>query len=170
MDAGYLKHTEDQKTMSPLVSYKRPKIGDIIEIKTPKGCAYFQYTHKHPKMGYLIRVLPGLYEKRPNDFTELAQQKESFKIFFTLGSAAHQNIVTIVANESIPEHARAFPVFRSNCSGDPNYSNWWLWDGEKEWRIGELKPEHYQIPLNQIWDASGLIQWIVNGWKMEDLI
>jgi hypothetical protein len=45
---------------------KRPEIGDIIEIKTPKGLAYAQYTHRDALYGNLLRVLPGLYERQPN--------------------------------------------------------------------------------------------------------
>ncbi|MCS7123146.1 MAG: hypothetical protein RMJ17_01025, partial [Candidatus Aenigmarchaeota archaeon] len=43
---------------------KRPKIGDVFEIKTPKGFAYVQYSIRHPDFGEIIRVLPGLYPDR----------------------------------------------------------------------------------------------------------
>ena len=44
---------------------KRPRIGDVVEISTPRGLAYAQFTHKHdapPKFGALIRVAPGYYD------------------------------------------------------------------------------------------------------------
>ena len=52
----------------PLVNRKRPRIGDVFEIETPKGLAYAQFTYNYkepPVYGVLIRVLPGLYESRP---------------------------------------------------------------------------------------------------------
>jgi ribosomal protein L34E len=72
-----------------LVTRRRPRIGDVIEIETPKGLAYAQYTYKHdtpPRYGALLRVLPGLYEARPSDFSDLVQQDERFYVFFPLGS------------------------------------------------------------------------------------
>ncbi len=65
---------------------KRAEIGDVCEIRTPAGLAYVQYTHPHPSMGQLVRVLPGLYAGRP-DVRELAQQKELYFIFYTLDYA-----------------------------------------------------------------------------------
>ena len=49
----------------------RPKIGDVIEIATPKGFAYAQFTHDHPMGGEVLRILPGLYASRPNDLASL---------------------------------------------------------------------------------------------------
>ena len=66
---------------------KRPQLGDVIEIKIPKGFAYAQYTHKHekpPRYGALIRVLPGLFQSRPSEFTSLVRQPERFFVFFPL--------------------------------------------------------------------------------------
>lgn len=66
---------------------RRPKIGDVIEIPTPRGLAYAQYTHKHPMYGALLRVLRGIYTKRPADFSEVVKQEEHFKAFFPLKAA-----------------------------------------------------------------------------------
>ena len=51
----------------------RPQIGDLIEIETPRGYAYAQYVYKQreqPPMGSLIRVLPGFYRERPDDWND----------------------------------------------------------------------------------------------------
>lgn len=47
---------------------KRPtvqqaRIGDIVEIKTPAGLGYLQYTHDAGTNGELVRVLPGLHTR-----------------------------------------------------------------------------------------------------------
>lgn len=95
----------------PLVQQKRkrPKIGDVLEIATPKGLAYFQYTDKDETYGALIRVLPGLYRHRPPEFSILVKEPERFFIFFPVGAAANRGIVKIVANEAIPDAARGIP-------------------------------------------------------------
>jgi hypothetical protein len=69
---------------------KRPQIGDVIEIETPAGLGYAQYTHEHrepPRFGSLLRVLPGIFAERPSDFKPLLVQDERFSIFFPLGAA-----------------------------------------------------------------------------------
>lgn len=155
------------------VKHKRPQIGDIVEIKTPKGLAYAQYTHKHdepPKYGALIRVLPGLYKSRPSEFSELVQQTERFFVFFPLGAAVARGIVTIVAHEEVPKRCRPFPLFRDGVKNPATgrVETWWLWDGEREWKVGDLKPEQYNLPIRAVWNDTLLIQRIVEGWSPVD--
>lgn len=68
-------------------------IGDIFEINTPKRKGYLHYVYKDKKIGHLIRVLPGLYSKRPSDLIELAASKERYMIFFPLLAAVNRRIV-----------------------------------------------------------------------------
>ena len=70
-----------------LPTRKRPKLGDVIEIATPQGFAYAQYTHRYdkpPRWVSLLRILPGLFESRPTDLSTLVQQRERFFVFFPL--------------------------------------------------------------------------------------
>src|SRR5438874_2360723 len=86
----------------PLSSRKprmRPRIGDILEIATPAGLAYLQYTHRIPMWGALIRVLPGVFPERPSDFHGLVAKRERFFVFFAVGVAVARGIVTVVGNE-----------------------------------------------------------------------
>ena len=152
---------------------KRPRIGDVVEIVTPKGLAYAQYTHNHkgrPHWGHLIRVLPGLFESRPATFSKLVQEKERFFIFFPLGVAVHRGIMEIVAREDIPARCVSFPLFR--VTGLPDREGrvhqWGLWDGTKEWHIGSLAPEHVDLSLLRIVNDTRLVQMIVSGWKPSD--
>lgn len=143
---------------------KRARIGDVLEIATPAGLAYFQYTHQNAMMGWLIRVLPGLFEKRPEDFAELARGRERYFIFFPVTTAANRGLVTIVAHEGIPSHAQPFPSFRAGTVG-----NWWLWDGEREWRIGSvLAPDQRSLPVREAWNVKMLASRIASGWSPED--
>jgi len=109
----------------PLTKRTRPRIGDVIEVETPNGLAYAHYTHKHdepPKWGALIRVLPGIFAQRPADFAALVSEPPVFTTFFPLGAACHREITRVVANEVVPPHSRAFPIFRNRTrdrSGRP---------------------------------------------------
>jgi len=149
---------------------RRVKIGDIIEIPTTKGFAYAQYTHKHKMYGALIRILEGLFDKRPEDFTHLVKKKHRYATFIALQSSVNQGFFTIVGNEPVPEEANKFPLFRA-AGAIPREGgkvlNWWLWDGEKEWFIDQLKPEQRSLPIASVWTATLLIQRIESGWTPE---
>jgi hypothetical protein len=100
----------------PADQRRRPQIGDLIEIETPRGYAYAQYVHKHrepPRMGSLIRQLPGFYRERPDNFNALVDAEGRFSVFFPLGAALNRGIFRIVASE---------PVAMSR--GTPLYETW----------------------------------------------
>jgi hypothetical protein len=149
---------------------KRPKFGDVVEIRTAKGLAYAQYTHKHKMMGSLLRVFKGFYDSRPADFFGIVNSPPMFMCFFPLGAAVNRKIVEIAANEMIPEEAQAFPLFRSPGGIDRSgrVVNWWLWDGEKEWYIGEkLTAEQRKLSIRGAWTDIYLIDKIESGWTPE---
>ena len=147
----------------------RLKIGDIVEIKTGKGLVYAHYTHKHERYGALVCVFGNFYGVRPNDFTELARNRPAFMCFFPLGAAVNRSIVSIVGNVVVPLEAQAFPTFRNGVI-DPSTGRvkvWWLWDGEKEWRVGELTAEQRRMPIRGVWNDTLLIERIESGWTPE---
>lgn len=149
---------------------KKCKIGDIIEIPTPSGLAYAQFTHLHPRYNALLRVLPGKYESRPVDLSRLAQSEEKFATFFPLQAALNQGIFCVVANHSVPATASTFPLFRTGIE-DPQTRKvkvWWLWDGEKEWKVGDITPEQRRLPLRGIWNDTLLIERIDANWTPEN--
>jgi len=145
------------------------KIGDIVEINTKFGFAYVQYTHNHKKYGSLLRVLKGFFESRPSDLISLAAQVTQFVTFLPLAAATKRGIFSIIGNAPIPEFARQFPVFRCGVSapGTNKISIWWLWDGEKEWKVGELVPEQLMLPIRGVWNDTLLIERIEEGWLPE---
>ncbi len=145
---------------------KRIKIGDIIEIDTSNGNAYAQFTHKHPKYGSLIRVLPGVFETTLTSFESVINEEPQFITFFPLSAAVNKGIVKVVANFKVPKRALKFPIFKT---GVPDNSGkvkiWWLWDGEKEWKVGILSNEQDHYPLRGIINDTLLVERIQNGWQ-----
>lgn len=140
-----------------------------MEVPTKKGFTYCQITHKHAHYGSLIRVLAPFYIARPIDFTRVVTQDESFKLFFPVGACVSRKIFEIVANESVPAEASVFPIFKCGIA-DPTtkkVETWWLWDGEREWRVGTLSEEQSKYPLRGIWNDTLLIQRIEEGWRSE---
>ena len=153
--------------------FKRPVIGDIVEIPLPgKRLAYAQYLSRYtkpPVWGELIRVLPPILRNRPDDFSDLVRQREKFHVFFPVGAAVNRGMVRLVVNEEIPEAFSKFPVFKAcNTNFETGKKTWWLWDGEKSWRVGELSPEHYDYPIQQIVSFGALVDLIDRGWLPRD--
>jgi len=144
------------------------KIGDVFEIPTKKGLAYGQVTHRHKEHGELVRILPGFFKDPPESFKCLVQEVELFKTFTPLGAAVHRKIFRVVANETVPEFAEKFPTFRAGNSISKKVATWWLWDGEKEWRVGTITEEQRKLPIRQICNAAALTERIENGYNYVD--
>jgi hypothetical protein len=146
----------------------RLKIGDIVEVPTGKGLAYVQFTHKHAKYGSLVRALEGFHSTRPN-VLDLVNRRTQFVTFLPLGVAVSRHIFEIVGNLPVPEPDQAFPIFRGGLI-DPATKTvpvWWLWDGEREWRVGQLNREQWKYPIRGIWNDTLLIERLESGWTSD---
>ncbi|MGA7669291.1 MAG: hypothetical protein WBW04_02650 [Nitrolancea sp.] len=143
--------------------------GGIVEIETPNGLAYAQFTHRHPEYGELIRVFSGVHDQRPEDFSEIVTAEEQFMAFILLDAAVRAGLLAIVDREEIPESKRAFPTFRSNAFRKLNEvtKNWWLWDGEQSWFVGELTDEQRHFPILEIANTAAIVIRLTKGWHPE---
>lgn len=144
---------------------KRLKIGDVVEISLPDGNkTYAQYTHKHKMYGALIRVYEKGTRLEGSKFSDNA--KVQFSTFFPLSAAIKQEIVSVVENLPIKEEHLEFPVFKAgvqDANGDVH--TWWLWDGDKEWKVGKLSNEQKNYPFRGVINDTLLIERICGGWK-----
>ncbi|MEP6694911.1 MAG: ribonuclease E inhibitor RraB [Chloroflexota bacterium] len=142
----------------------------MIEIPTRLGLAYAQYTHWNKLMGALIRVLPGLYESRLSDFGAIVRQREVLMTFFPLEAAVREKMVELVGHEDVPKHARKFPLFRAQGGIEPRTGrvlSWWLWDGDREWKLEKLEPEHHRLPLREVVMPPLLVSRLEEGLPQE---
>ncbi|MHB1381610.1 MAG: hypothetical protein ACYCXJ_05245, partial [Thermoleophilia bacterium] len=90
-------------------------------------------------------------------------------VFVPLGAMVNRDIVKVVANEPIPEENREFPLFRGgNEDSDGKVRVWWLWDGEKSWKVGEITAEQRNLPIKEILNDTMLIKRIEDGWTPEN--
>lgn len=147
----------------------RIKIGDIIEIATRKGLVYAQFTDKNKLFGSLIRVFSVYFKKRPEKFDFVNEISPGIICFVPLNALIGQDIFKIVGNTAISDRNLEFPVFRAGML-DPTTGKvriWWLWDGEKEWPIGELTREQRKLPIREIVNDTLLIERIESGWSPE---
>lgn len=144
----------------------RPKVGDVIEFRTTRGYAYALYTHRHADFGALIRVWNEQRATPLREFTHLSATPPSFSTFYPLGAALRQSVAAIVGNIEVPPTLAQFPIFRAGIP-DPatgKVGQWWLWDGEKEWSVGEITAEQRRLPIRGVWTHVLLKDRIESGW------
>jgi hypothetical protein len=148
------------------------EIGDAIEIATPNGFGYVQYTHFDEIYGELVRVLDGAFGERPAEdvIARLTAGPTVFHAFVFLQDAVKHGEATVVGNHPIPSHAQKFPVFRD---GLPNprtrkVDDWVLWDGKRQWPVGAISDEQRKIPLRRILPVNTLGDRIAKGWRPEN--
>ncbi|NTI39781.1 hypothetical protein G6L94_00695 [Agrobacterium rhizogenes] len=145
------------------------KPGDVFEISTGKGEAYFQCVSKNKEMGWAIRILPGTYPVGYAGLDALIEKAINFWIFFPVAAALKAKIIRKIGSYDVPSHSKQMPLFRAGVV-DPQtrkVENWWLWDGEKSWMVGEITAEQRKLPIKGIWNDTLLIQRIEEGWLPE---
>jgi hypothetical protein len=71
-----------------------------------------------------------------------------------------------VGHLPVPASSTDFPLFRAAGLPDSfgKVTHWWIWDGEKEWRIPELTTELRKLPIRMICNDISLIEKIETGW------
>jgi hypothetical protein len=157
---------------------KKASIGDIVEIRTPAGLAYVQYTHDGGTNGDLVRVLPGLYENRPSDFAQLARQKELYFIFYIMSYALRTGLAEIVSNQPVPEWAKGHPMMRHAAAFDDfgRTIRWRIISAASPLTVQELQrtpllahltPEQERLSVLEIWPHAAMVRELARGWTPE---
>ena len=147
---------------------KKPKLGDVFEIITPKGNAYLHYIHKDKTIGDLIRVLPGLFTERPDDFDAIASAKERYIIFFPLSAANNRKLVERVG--FYPADEFEMPKYmRTKHFVGKEYLDWHIVDTDtwKRQLLNSLTPEQMQFSPWGIWNDTLLIERLVDDWSLD---
>lgn len=63
------------------------------------------------------------------------------------------------------------PLFRVPANIDPSskrVTNWWLWDGNKSWRVDTLSDAERHLPVKAIINDALLIERLQTGWVPAD--
>jgi hypothetical protein len=157
---------------------KKAQFGDIVEIKTPAGLAYVQYTHDGGSMGELVRVLPGLFTARPTEFAELVKQKELYFVFYTLAYSLRKNLAEIVSHQHVPQWAQPHPLMRWSGAQDQMGKTvaWKIFKAsdpltlETHQRtpvIRTLSPEQQRLSIHHLWPHPVMVRELARGWTPE---
>ena len=148
---------------------KKIKLGDIYEISTAKGNAYLHYIYKDNDIGELIRVLKGIYVKRPNKIEEIIDSGERFMVFFPLSAAVKRKIVEYVGNFPIDKFSRP-KYMRTEYNLKGEFIGWHIVETDTWQRqtVKKLKPEQKQYSPWGIWNETLLIEKLEADWSLDN--
>lgn len=144
------------------------KLGDIFEINTPKGKAYLHYIYKDKTIGEIIRVLPGLYSDRLDNFDELASLKERYMIFFPLFFASNRKIVEQVGYYPVDRYEKP-QYMRTEFSVRGEFLGWHIVNTDTWQRqmVETLTPEQKKLSPWGVWNDTLLVENLVDDWSLE---
>src|SRR5262245_46844011 len=112
---------------------RRSRDGQIFEIRTQRGLAYFQCIRKVPQWGTLIRVLEGVHSDRPSAFQALADGPEQFITYFPVDAAERRGLVASVGSGPLPPSIMKPMRFREAgmVSREGTVLQWFLVEGHE---------------------------------------
>ncbi|TCI49560.1 hypothetical protein EVJ30_14635 [Exiguobacterium sp. SH5S13] len=149
----------------------RIKIGDVFKINTPNGEAYLQYVHEDKTIGELVRILPGVYEKPPENLKEIVSGKEAYLLHCSLKPAKRQKIIEAISNYDIPPDFKIPRKFRTEITDDEgNLIGWHIVDYVTWYNdvVYELTEEQIQLSPWDTWSYPLLVERVSEGWTLEN--
>jgi hypothetical protein len=149
----------------------RLKIGDVFEIETSNGIAFFQYVHENEDIGSLIRILPIIHMDNKKGFlNDLVEQKELYFIHFPLGAALRQKIVSKMGNYPIPKDFVLPQKFRDDHSIKGEFICWHIVDYEtwQREKVEKLTDEQKQLSPWGTWNDTLLKERLAENWTLDN--
>lgn len=151
---------------------QRLRHGDIVEFKVSRGFAYAQYINDHKNYDTVVRVLPGVYSRRPDDFETIVAKEGGWCAFWYIKEALKRQEATIVGHASIPKPYRKFPTFKlaDRSIGTALVRGWSIWEGQfgAGRPVEKLTEEQRRYPLAETLFTEHVVKRINKGWKPED--
>jgi len=142
-------------------------LGDVYEIKTEKGYAYFQYANDYEFAGdQVIRIYQGFFKMPIESVNELAGRPKKQILIYTLKrEGLKYKDVRKVGHIPLIEEEKKFPLLIDDSwveMGGP----WSIFDGKKYVRIGRtLTEEQKKIPPTGILNTIALKLMLIGKWK-----
>lgn len=146
--------------------------GDTFEIETSKGLGYVQFVHRDKRGIEYVRVIDGLFKRRPDNLTEFVGKKERYIVGFPITIGASRNVVDYVANFSLPadfempEHMRTEHFVRGEFLGwhIVNVNNW------KRRLVSHLSENEEKLSPWGIWNDTLMKERIATNWRLESWV
>jgi len=144
--------------------------GDIFEIDTNKGKAYFQCVKIDKLKCDTIKVFNQLYDERPSSIENIANVNDNYFIVFPLSVALHRKLVSKVGyiplapDFELPKYTRDKHVIRRQFLG------WHIVDNTtlKRQFVEKLSAEQKLLSPSGIWNDTLLKEQLEAGWNLEN--
>jgi hypothetical protein len=147
---------------------KRLRLGDVLEIRSPRGYAYVQYLGRHEGYGAAIYVYPAWHKSRLESFDALKNAR-GYLTFYPAQSAALQGLVEIVGTLPVRLEESQLYVFRRRGARnrDGQVLAWIIERDGKETLKRKLTAADRKLPIASVWNHEYLIDRISTNWHPE---
>ena len=144
---------------------KRPRIGDVFEMRRPDGLVYYQYATDHPFYGPVVRVLLGIFPERPRNLAELVAGPYRFITVNSLKTDLLDGRIAPVGNFAVPPDAASRLIFKleSPASVHSETPVWWT-EVEGKPRPIKDQAEARDVPALLFAGAIAISRLIDEGW------
>lgn len=151
--------------------HPRTRSGDVYELVVENGFSYLQAIAKHPDFGWAMRVLSPVRESvcvRADGVVRDAPEM-FVALMGSVALEAKEGRLRFVGHADLPPgYDPSLPILRASSSVDDDGrhtdGSWWLDDGTKEWRVGNLTKEQQKLPYRQFTPALALRVLVDAGW------
>jgi hypothetical protein len=88
---------------------------------------------------------------------------------FPLGAAVARRLVRIAGKVAVLEWPKPFPLLRGGIvnPATKKVDVWWLFDGERSWRVGEISDEQRKLSISGTINDTLLREGIEQGYRPE---
>jgi hypothetical protein len=146
------------------------ELGDIFEINTNKGKAYFQCVKIDKVRGDLINVFNKLYDERPISVENIVKVKDNYLIGFPVSAAHRRKLVEKVGNVPLPDDFALPKYMRDKHVIRGEFLGWHIVDVNtlKRQFVEKLSPEQKQLSPIGIYNDTLLKEMLERGWNLEN--
>jgi hypothetical protein len=146
------------------------ELGDVFEIKTGKGMAYFQCVKIDKIKGDLINVFNKFYDQRPQPISKVVDVGDHYFVGFALAAAHKRRLVEKVANVPLPNNFELPVYMRDKHVVRGEFLGWHIIDVKtlKRQFVEELSPEQKQLSPIGIYNDTLLKEMLERGWSLKN--
>ena len=142
---------------------RRPKAGDVLEVRFAERCAYLYYLGRHPEYGDAIRVLDCAALKSQERLEDLVSK--GYVTFYPVLAAVSQGLAVVVGHT---DSALGMPLALRRAGARAKHGTVLAWIIEEEGAerlTRNLSRKERALPIAAIWNHEMLRTRIVEGWR-----
>jgi hypothetical protein len=146
------------------------ELGDIFEINTNQGKAYFQYVKIDKVKSDLINVFNKLYDERPPSIDKVINVKDHYFIGFALSAAYKRKLVEKVGSIPLRDDFELPVYMRDKHVIKGEFLGWHIVDVNtlKRQFVEKLSPEQMQLSPIGACNDTLLKEMLERGWNLEN--